>query len=470
MPDTVRDDATILALLADNTAGDISAQDVRDAYVTLRGLGALATTAAKTSAHAAAPGERVLTDSSGGPFTVTAPAAPGHGWCFALHDGTDSWPDNPVTVDGNGATVEGAATYACEGGRDLAFVYDAATTDWRIAEPFVPGTLVARADFDALRAGGGLIATPVKTSAYTAAAGDLVLTNTSGGPLTVTLDTDPSHGDHVALHDTSDSWSTNNVTVARNGKTIEGAAADLLLDGGRRVDLIFNATTDDWEVSVTFSTADLSSKQDADADLTALAALSGTGLAARTGAGAWTTRTITAGSAKVAVTNGGGVAGDPTVDLGAVASTDLSDGASLYKSGGTDVAVADGGTGAGTVETARNNLGLTGTELTYLDKTGDFTLALTDAYDSTNGRKPWLNLNHATAITMTVPPNSSVAFPVGTVILFSRFGAGTATIAAGGGVTVNKPSDRALTLRAQYSQGMLRKTATDTWTLGGDLT
>jgi hypothetical protein len=61
-------------------------------------------------------------------------------------------------------------------------------------------------------------------------------------------------------------------------------------------------------------------------DLAALEALASTGFAARTGTDAWAQRTLTAGSAKIAVTNGNGVAGNPTVDLGSVAASDLSNG------------------------------------------------------------------------------------------------------------------------------------------------
>lgn len=52
-----------------------------------------------------------------------------------------------------------------------------------------------------------------------------------------------------------------------------------------------------------------------DADLDGYAALSSTGLVARTGAGTAATRTLTAGSGQLTVTNGDGVSGNPTVDL-----------------------------------------------------------------------------------------------------------------------------------------------------------
>lgn len=54
---------------------------------------------------------------------------------------------------------------------------------------------------------------------------------------------------------------------------------------------------------------------DLDNDLTAIAALTGTGFAARTGTETWALRTITGTSGNIAVTNGDGAAGNPTLDL-----------------------------------------------------------------------------------------------------------------------------------------------------------
>jgi len=73
---------------------------------------------------------------------------------------------------------------------------------------------------------------------------------------------------------------------------------------------------------------------------------------------------------------------------------------------------------------------------------------------------------NAAAITLTVPPNSSVAFAVGTVIYVAQGGAGQVTVAAAAGVTIKKAST--LKTRAQESVLALVKTATDTWRLMGD--
>lgn len=85
-----------------------------------------------------------------------------------------------------------------------------------------------------------------KTTTYTASANEGVIANTSGGAWTLTLPASPSAGDKVFVAD-GDDWSTNNLTVARNGSTIEGSAADFVMDyGGVNVGFIYDGST--WQV------------------------------------------------------------------------------------------------------------------------------------------------------------------------------------------------------------------------------
>jgi len=67
--------------------------------------------------------------------------------------------------------------------------------------------------------------------------------------------------------------------------------------------------------------------------------------------------------------------------------------------------------------------------------------------------------SNASATTSTIPPNSSVAFAVGTKIVLINLGAGVVTVTAGAGVTI---SGSVLTL-AQNAGGTCIKTATNTW-------
>lgn len=94
--------------------------------------------------------------------------------------------------------------------------------------------------------------------------------------------------------------------------------------------------------------------------------------------------------------------------------------------------------------------------------TDDYTLALTDNFKL-------VEMNAATAKTITVPPNASVAFVAdGTQITVAGYGAGTVSIAAGAGVTI-RSSDGALDLRVQYSMATLIKIGTNEWYLIGDI-
>jgi hypothetical protein len=90
-----------------------------------------------------------------------------------------------------------------------------------------------------------------------------------------------------------------------------------------------------------------------------------------------------------------------------------------------------------------------------------YTLVATDAGDV-------VTLTNGSAITVTVPTNASVAFPIGTQITLAQMGAGKVTVAGAAGVTVYS-ADSYLSLRTQYSSGTLIKTATNTWLLIGDL-
>ncbi len=100
--------------------------------------------------------------------------------------------------------------------------------------------------------------------------------------------------------------------------------------------------------------------------------------------------------------------------------------------------------------------------LTINAQTASYTLVLGDA-----GKI--VSLSNASANTLTVPTNASVAFPVGATMLVRQAGAGQTSVAAAGGVTVNSRG-AALKLAGQYAYATLVKVATDTWELSGDIT
>lgn len=76
--------------------------------------------------------------------------------------------------------------------------------------------------------------------------------------------------------------------------------------------------------------------------------------------------------------------------------------------------------------------------------------------------------SNGSAQTITVPPNSSVAFDVGTQIIVQNIGSANATLAQGSGVTINS-KDSNKEIDGQYAAATLIKTATDVWSLIGAL-
>ena len=94
-------------------------------------------------------------------------------------------------------------------------------------------------------------------------------------------------------------------------------------------------------------------------------------------------------------------------------------------------------------------------------QTASYTLVLGDA-----GKM--VTMTNASANNLTVPPNSSVAFPLNTRIDLIQYGAGQTTIVAGSGVTILSSGSK-LKLTGQYSGASLWKKASDTWVLIGDI-
>ena len=77
--------------------------------------------------------------------------------------------------------------------------------------------------------GGGISWQSVQTGNFTAVSGNGYPVNTTSAAITVTLPASPAAGNIVQLTDYAGTWTTNNVTVGRNGSNINGAAVDVVL-------------------------------------------------------------------------------------------------------------------------------------------------------------------------------------------------------------------------------------------------
>ena len=91
-----------------------------------------------------------------------------------------------------------------------------------------------------------------------------------------------------------------------------------------------------------------------------------------------------------------------------------------------------------------------------------YTPVITDQY------QVLITRSNASASTLTIPLNSSVAFAVGAVITVLNIGAGGVTISGAGGVTVlSAGATAASPTLAQYKSCALIKTGTDAWYVVG---
>ena len=90
-----------------------------------------------------------------------------------------------------------------------------------------------------------------------------------------------------------------------------------------------------------------------------------------------------------------------------------------------------------------------------------YTLVIGDAFKT-------VTMSNVSANTLTIPPNSSVAFAVGDRIDIVMLAAGVTSVVGGSGVTVNGVSTGTGAIAAQYGAVSCLKIATDTWLLMGN--
>jgi len=89
--------------------------------------------------------------------------------------------------------------------------------------------------------------TTVKTTGFTAVAGEGYFCDTTSAAFTVTLPASPSAGDLVGIKDYANTADTNNITIGRNGSNIEGVANDFVINiEGGSITLIYVDATKGW--------------------------------------------------------------------------------------------------------------------------------------------------------------------------------------------------------------------------------
>ncbi len=132
---------------------------------------------------------------------------------------------------------------------------------------------------------------------------------------------------------------------------------------------------------------------------------------------------------------------------------------------GMTVSAADDSAG-NKVDVTLTSTGSGSTTITANTQTASYTTVLSDEGKS-------VEMNSASATVVTIPPNSSVAYPLGTVIELARIGVGTVTITPGAGVVLRNRIDTAgtasRTIANQWSSASIRKRATNEWVLIGDI-
>ena len=149
----------------------------------------------------------VLQDTSGGEYAALKANTATTSYTLTLPPATGT-ADQVIVTDGSG---------------NLSFVDNTGGTDWQT----------------------------VKTTGFTAVAGEGYFINTTSGAFTMTLPASPTIGDEISFVDYAGTFDTNNLTVGRNSENIQGSAADLTVSTERAANtLVYTDGTQGWLLKV----------------------------------------------------------------------------------------------------------------------------------------------------------------------------------------------------------------------------
>jgi hypothetical protein len=100
-----------------------------------------------------------------------------------------------------------------------------------------------------LTAGNVKLAWTIKTTTYTAVAGDAIMADTNSAAFTITLPASPATNDVVDIADYRGTFGTNNLTIARNSLKIMGLSEDMVISvSNARFRLVYIDTTVGWRI------------------------------------------------------------------------------------------------------------------------------------------------------------------------------------------------------------------------------
>jgi hypothetical protein len=138
--------------------------------------------------------------------------------------------------------AQSAGTHIGDAGE---LILDTATNTLKVSDGSTPGGITLNTD-----GSGSSDAEPdfeIKTSNFNATAGVRYAVDTSGNVVTATLPATPSTGDAIFFADGGGAFGTNNLTIARNSKTIMALTQDMTISNNNSsTGLLYTGST--WRI------------------------------------------------------------------------------------------------------------------------------------------------------------------------------------------------------------------------------